>query len=197
MEDVARFLRISRKMNKKEFSRWFDRAWSMYHPSDSSKYVSNVEGFEGSLKLLQDGIDRVGTSVMGIATGVYPIHLLSHQKIPYELFRETDDAYFRTTYRRIEGGGHYFEIFPSGLPETKFYFAVPEYILSKYQESLKRFKMDFLEWIDVPVTLGPIRRVLRFKLDMEWLRSLDEHNRRQRETDEIDARLKAVADAVR
>lgn len=183
VENIAQFIRLTRRANKKEFSTWFEDAWTRNYLGNLDRYLTDRAEFEKNLKTLRDGFDRVNTSVVGIATSVYPIHLLSSHKIPYDLFRETDEAYFRTTYRRTERGGHYFEIFPSDFPDIKFYFTVPEVILSKYRDSMRRFKMDFLEWIDIPVTLEPIRRLLRFKLDKEWLRSVDEHNRRQREID--------------
>lgn len=134
--------------------------------------ATDMLSMKGNLKVLANKVSNVRTSVMGIASGVYPIHLLSFQELPYDSFRETDEAFFRTIYRRTERGGHYFEIYPSNLPEVKFYFTVPEVILSKYRDSMRRFKMEFLEWIDIPITVRGMRRILRFKLDTEWLRSL-------------------------
>jgi hypothetical protein len=193
VEDVAQFIRLTRRANKKEFSRWFEDAWTRNYMGNSDRYFTDRGEFENSLKTLRDRFERVSTSVVGIATSVYPIHLLSSHKIPYDLFRQTDEVYFRTTYRRTERGGHYFEIFPSDLPNITFSFTVPEVILSKYRDSMSRFKMDFLEWIDVPVTLGSIRRLLRFKLDKEWLRSVDEHNRGQRESN---PQIKGLIDSL-
>ena len=172
VEDTAQFIRLARRTNKKKFSRWFEDAWTTNYMDNSDEYITDRGKFESNLKTLRDRFERVNTSVVGIATSVYPIHLLSNEKIPHDLFRETDELYFGTTYRRTERGGHYFEIHPSDLPDIKFYFTVPEVILSKYRDSMRRFKMDFLEWIDIPVTLGSIRRLLRFKLDIERLRSI-------------------------
>lgn len=192
-EDTAQFIRLAKRTNKKKFSRWFEDAWVRNNIDASGGYVADRGRFENSLRVLRDRFERVSTSVVGIATSVYPIHLLSYHKIPYDLFRETDETYFRTIYRRTERGGYYFEIYPSDLPNAKFYFTVPELILSKYRDSLRRFKMEFLEWIDIPVTLGSIRRLLRFKLDKEWLRPLDEQNRRQHE---IDPRTRGLIDSL-
>ena len=58
---------------------------------------------------------------------------------------------------------------PSDFPDLKFYFTIPEMILQRYRDSMIKFKMDFLEWIDIPVTINTMRRVLSFKLDRDWL----------------------------
>ena len=65
---------------------------------------------------------------------------------------------------------YFFELHPSDLPRLKFYFTIPETTLLKYRDSMRRFKMEFLEWIDVPVTIGRMRRILKLKLDRESLR---------------------------
>jgi len=51
-------------------------------------------------------------------------------------------------------------------------FPLSEVILLQYKESMRKFKMEFLEWIDISITVGGMRRILRFKLDIEWLRSI-------------------------
>jgi len=53
--------------------------------------------------------------------------------------------------------------------------------------------MEFLEWIDVPVTFGKMRRILRFKLDLEWLQSINKHTRK---SDEISPRIKAFLESL-
>lgn len=173
IENTAQFLRISKKTNKKEFTKWFEEAWNRHYSTDYigklAEYVTNQERFDSNLQLLQNKFDSVKTSVVGIASGVYPIHLLSYKDIPYDLFRETDEQYFRPTYTRTATGGYFFEIHPSESPDLNFYFTVPEMILQKYRDSMRKLKMDFLEWIDIPVTIGRMRRILKFKLDKEWL----------------------------
>jgi hypothetical protein len=161
-----------KKLSKRRLSRWFKEALTSRHQESLGKYIKDKEGIENSLEKLRSTLNGVNTSAVGVARGIYPIHLLSRDKIPKDLFIRADDAYFRVTYYRTELGGHYFEIFPSDMPQTKFYFTIPEVILSKYRDSMKRFKSEFLEWIDVPVKLDHIRRILRFNLDKEWLRDL-------------------------
>ena len=57
--------------------------------------------------------------------------------------------------------------------------------------------MDFLEWIDVPVTFGSIRRLLRFKLDTEWLESLDNEDRSPPRTNPtLSPRIKGLIDSL-
>jgi hypothetical protein len=171
--DVAQFLKMSRKMDNKQFSKWFEEAWTKHYSDDYgenlTKYAVDPDSFQKNLLLLQGKFDKVRTSVVGIASGVYPIHLLSHKDIPYDLFARTDEQFFRPTYTRTINGGYFFEIHPSDFPDLKFYFTIPEMILQRYRDSMKKFKMDFLEWIDIPVTVKTMRRILRFKLDREWL----------------------------
>lgn len=172
IEELSSSVMLARGRNKREFSEWFERIWSTNYPSRDDRYIIERQKFTDNLRKLKSKFSDVRTSVIGIASGVYPLHLLSYQEIPYDLFRESDDISFRTTYRRTERGGHYFETFPSDFPEVRFYFTVPEIVLSKYTDSMRRFKMEFLEWIDIPVTVKAMRRILRFKLDMQWLRSI-------------------------
>jgi hypothetical protein len=187
IDEVCRFVRLGRRESRRRFSEWFEETWSAHYPPDTHRYVTDRIGFESNLRMLKDRVAHVKTSVVGIASGVYPLHLLSYQELPYDSFRETDEALFRTTYRRTERGGHYFEVYPSNLPNVRFYFTVPEVILTKYTDSMKRFKMEFLEWIDIPITVREMRRILRFKLDREWLSSVDEHSPRRTEHTRLDS----------
>jgi len=170
VEKLSPFVRLPIRANKKRFSEWFERTWSTNEISD--EYSVDRQQYTYSLRALKAGFLKVRTSVIGIATGVYPLHLLSFHALPYDLFANTDETFFRVTYSRTNLGGHYFEVYPSDNPEVRFYFTIPEIILSKYTDSMKRFKREFLKWIDFPITMGGIRRILRFNLDTEWLRSL-------------------------
>jgi hypothetical protein len=172
INQIAHSVSLKKKISKKQLSKWFEDAWDKSYPSNMNGInITNSEQFKNYLKNLRDTFHNVKTSVVGVATSVYPIHLLSNHEIPKNLFRETDEIDFRVRHQTTERGGHYFTIYPLGSPETEFYFTVPEVILSKYRDSIKRFKIEFLEWIDVPITFGSIRRILRFKLDLEGLRS--------------------------
>jgi len=104
-----------------------------------------------------------------VASGIYPLHLLSKQKLPQKIFDENDEVLFKVKYRRTKNEGIFFELYPSNFPDFNLYFTVPRLILEKYRNSIGKFKKDFLEWIDIPITIGKTRRILRFKLDIEWL----------------------------
>lgn len=173
-ENVAQLLKISKKTNRKEFNKWFEEAWrrkySDDYPQNLAKYVVHARRFEDSLGLLQKRLEGVRTSVVGLASGIYPIHLLSYDNVPSELFRETDEQLFRPTYVRTDTGGYFFEVHPTDIPDLKFYFTIPELTLLKYRDSMRRFKREFLEWIDIPMTIRKMRRILKLKLDREWLR---------------------------
>jgi len=57
--------------------------------------------------------------------------------------------------------------------------------------------MDFLEWIDVPVTFGSVRRLLRFRLDRDWLNSLSDNNQSKPEPYSESGRLTGYLDTLR
>jgi len=173
IEDMSVLIRLGRQERTREFQKWFERSWRQYSPRIGNRFVTRAREFLDKLERLKERFTGVRTSVVGIASGVYPLHILSYQELPSDLFRESDEVFFRVTYHRIPRGGHYFEIHPSDFPDLRYYFSVPEVILSKYRDSMRQFKKEFLKWIDLPVTIREMRRILRFKLDMEWLRSVE------------------------
>jgi hypothetical protein len=118
IQDIALLLRISKRTNQKEFTKWFNEAWENQPSEDYehnfAKYVADPEQFGSKLRILNSKFDAIQTSVIGIARDVYPIHILSPNALPYERFKDTDELYFRPTYRRsrIETGSYFFEIYP-------------------------------------------------------------------------------------
>lgn len=133
MHKIAESVSLKKRVNKKKLSKWFEDTWNKNYPSYlNGVNITSFDRFKEGLKNLKEIFHSVKTSVVGIVTGIYPIHLLSKHEIPKDLFKDTDEVYFRVRYRPTERGSHYFEIFPSDYPETIFYFTVPEVILSKY-----------------------------------------------------------------
>jgi hypothetical protein len=134
-------------------------------------YIKTQE-FHNRVEELKSKFNRVKTSYIGMAGSedypIYPVHILSHHEIPSDLFTNSDSAFFRVEYHRLKRGT-YFELYPSDLPEKKFYFTIPEVMLQKYRKSMLSFKKQFLSTIDMPVKLNQIRRILQWKLDMEWI----------------------------
>ncbi|MDW8034654.1 MAG: restriction endonuclease [Nitrososphaerota archaeon] len=98
IEDIAKTISL-KDISKKRLSMWFKEALTNDYQKDLDKYVMDKEKFENSLKRLRYVFHDVQTSVVGVATGVYPIHLLSRDKIPEELFIKTDGADFRVKYQ--------------------------------------------------------------------------------------------------
>lgn len=168
-EDMSRLVRLRKGEETRDFQQWFEESWIRHNPRHPGRFLTHPRDFLNRFQRIKDMFARVRTSVVGIASGVYPLHLLSFNRMPNELFRETDDSFFRVRYYRTERGGHYFEIYPSDMPDTTFNFTIPEVILSRYSNSMRKFKRDFLSWIDLPTTVGNMRRIFRLKLDKEWL----------------------------
>lgn len=101
IENVSRSVTLQSRRSsaraRREFSEWFERRWNAPSMNDSG-YVSNRREFLNHMRSLRETVFGIRTSVIGVATGVYPFHLLSYQEIPYDLFRESDEILFRATY---------------------------------------------------------------------------------------------------
>ena len=122
IEDIALFSRLASSKDKKDFSKWLEDTLTGYtHNQPPNRFLLDREGFEKSAAVLREEFGRIRTSIVGIATGVYPIHLLSYNEIPKGLFRDRDEVNFRTAPRKTENGGFYFEIFPSNSPHKQHF----------------------------------------------------------------------------
>jgi len=130
-------------------------------------------------------------SYFGLASGFYPIAIVSDNKMPLNRFSETDDANIRIYYdydeeinrdetiRRIK-------TFRIEFDNWRGYFQLPEYILEKYIE-MRNFKNGMLDMkeerlrsIDIPMKINGIRRIIRLNLDQSWIDLIREKIRRTR-----------------
>jgi hypothetical protein len=127
-------------------------------------------GFEAPFLKFANLRNRVRTSSIGTASGIYPIHFLSEQEIPWEIFDQRDSVLCRVRYR--EGSENCLEIEPTSLPSYRFYVSIPPEIVVRYRDRMTEFKQQFFQYVDIPVRHGETRRILRFELDMEWLRRI-------------------------
>ena len=137
------------------------------------KILINQSEFEKTFSEIENGIESI-TSVIAIANGLYPIHLLSKEKFPFSLFDKTDVYKAGRIFYR-SGGLDDPLFFILKINNTKFYFSFPMELLKKYDDRIKMIeaKKRFFSTIDIPIkTDRGIRRILTLKLDTEWLDSV-------------------------
>jgi superfamily I DNA and/or RNA helicase len=103
----------------------------------------------------------------------YPIHLLSKQKIPENLFNTGDDSRFRVFLDETPIGLS-FNVVPNEAREVSLQFSLPKYIYTRYlsEGRMLEFKNEFIDRIELPTIVGRIRRILRLNLDREWTMQL-------------------------
>jgi len=110
----------------------------------------------------------------GVASGLYPLMIVSEKELSSELFEETDDLDVKIYY---EYGGRNKEIiyFTVEAKNWKGRFQLPKYIWEKYMNSqdfrirMINMKEQILNQIDIPLKIKGIRRIVRLKLDQSWI----------------------------
>lgn len=126
-----------------------------------------------SLNKLKSILNKICFSAVGIASGIYPIHLLSYHKLPEEIFKNTDEQYCKVYY--TEKTPNVLRIRPIDAPEVELVCSIPREIVLKYTSlEMLKFKRKFFQYIDVPIRIGKIRRILRLSLDEEWVKKLED-----------------------
>lgn len=167
--------RASRK--KADFSRYIDDKlsgrpqkayWSGFiRPQRRSAFGEDFRG-------LLNSIESIKTSVMATAIGKdaeiqYPIHLLSYDAIPEEIFASTDTYLFRVHYSLSENG-LIFRVNPVNT-EVQLYFSLPRSIYQSYfaRQKMLDFKYKFLNRIELPIVIHNMRRIVTLELDTQWI----------------------------
>lgn len=154
--------------NKNRFSEWFYSQLSA--PSKrKSDFVTNKQFFREINRL--KGLFNKITSIMGIASGIYPVHFLSYQKIPEQIFINSDEHDCRIHFEEIE---NVLKIIPNDAPNVELFCSIPRELVLRYTSQMLKFKKKFFKYIDLPIKFGKIRRLLRLNLDERWLRKLEE-----------------------
>jgi hypothetical protein len=144
------------------------------NPSRTFEYDQTFmsRGFEEIFGKYVESVHRMKTSYLATASGIYPVHVLSENEIPWSLFDGTDEANCRIYYR--EGSENCLEIIPEAARQFKFYISVPREMIANYRdrERMLDFKAKFFHYIDLPVLQNEKRRMLRFRLNTEWIDNL-------------------------
>jgi hypothetical protein len=171
--------------NKKMFSEWFKGKLDIPKTNTyNADFIPHQEANAFALEFnrLHDVVNSIQTSAIGMTVGLdpsiqYPIHLLSNQKIPDNLFRDSDDSRFKVLLNETEKG-LVFNVIPNQARQVNLQFNLPKYIYTRYlaKGQMLEFKREFIDRIELPMKVGNIRRILRLNLDREW--AMDLMNRR-------------------
>ena len=187
MEIVIDSINLTKSVKElKDYEKWIKTIFTgnrqiLY--GDNFVKKGDLHRFSEGINQLRQELDSIETSTIAMIitrnrTIQYPVHILSYQRIPEELFRTSDEQRFRVHFTETPRG-LLFELRPVEAPQVRLYFSLPRDIYRRYFEEgrMPEFKRSFLREIEMPMTLGGIRRVLNFKLDLEWIRGLEEQNR--------------------
>jgi hypothetical protein len=124
---------------------------------------------------LHGSIERIKTSAIAIAIGEslevrYPIHVLSYDSIPGNIFAESDTHLFRVHYSTSDNG-LIFRVNPIDT-QVQLFFSLPRSIYEDYfsRRRMLDFKEKFLRYIELPMIIRKLRRIVTFELDTEWTR---------------------------
>lgn len=122
----------------------------------------------------------------GIISNVYPVVITSNESLPFQRFSETDEVEIRLSY---EADQQHKEVYGFNIrfDSWRGKFQLPRYIWEQYAkrpdfiDAMIKMKLEKLNYIDIPLKIEGKRRIIRLKLDRNWLENLSSrHNRRRR-----------------
>jgi hypothetical protein len=171
---------LSASRSKADFEKWMsERLTQQFRRTYRSRFVLDQtrDDFTTEFNHLHRDLNSIQTSAIAMAVGQepsiqYPIHMLSYERIPDNVFIEKDDHLFRVYYTETRRG-LFFRVVPAETrPPVNLLFSLPRHIYTRYfaERRMIDFKMKFLNHIELPTTIGGLRRILRLNLDQEWVR---------------------------
>lgn len=109
----------------------------------------------------------------GLVSKRYPAAIVSEDRIPLEMFRETDIQVVEYGYAEQDRGTG-IDHFTIRLDDYRAEFQLPQYVWENYMNQggasrMLELKEQHLSRIDIPVRDGNIRRIISFELDEQWL----------------------------
>ncbi|MEW6447668.1 MAG: hypothetical protein AB1426_06225 [Bacillota bacterium] len=132
---------------------------------------------------LRDILFEIKFSAVGLAAGGFPVHLVGTQEFPRKAVAERDQVECHIYHEQ----GNPFHV---RLVDRVWsaYFSVPEVMMSKFlanREMMVEFKGRSLSFIDIPIKINGMRRIIRLELDPKWLEQVrktakDRQSRKQR-----------------
>jgi len=123
--------------------------------------------------ILQPLLDIKG-SYYGALQGRWPVHLLSREDLPEQIFSGRDEV--RCRIRRINGIWGFEPI--EGKRSFRLEFSLPDQIARLIgeaepdQEQIANIKEDCFSFVDITGKIGGILRNVRFSLDRTWMEAV-------------------------
>lgn len=165
---------------KAAFCRWIsDKLTQPLQRTSRDRFVhaQTLDNFVNVFSQLHHDLNSIETSVIAMVVGrnpaiQYPIHMLSYEKIPEEIFSEKDDHLFRVYFTETPRG-LFFQVVPVETRRpVNLLFTLPKQIYARYfaERKMLGFKEKFLDHIELPTTIRGVRRILRLNLDREWIK---------------------------
>lgn len=143
--------------------------------NDISNYDIKWTEEEGNMNRFYDLIGNIKTSILGLAMGHMPLHIVSEQKFPEFPFAENDTQNVEISYR----GEEIPEEMDLKLNEWTGHFRIPKEMYSWLfnhptlnKIDILRAKEQFLGYIDIPIYFneGKIKRIIKLKINEPWLK---------------------------
>ena len=170
----------------------FTKPAQMYAYAQGVYLIYAPEALE-DVEIQADLLKKKGTSALtydtnrfyyfGVAAGVHPVLITSNTELPLDLFKDTDAIPVKITYLYMnEEWGREMKSFKIKLekesrPMWEGRFYLPEYTWQRYLnasdflDKMKNAKPDIVPYIDIPMKIKNIRRIIRLTLDEKWLKS--------------------------
>ena len=175
---------LLQKTRKNSLNGFYENLRNPLQQNYQSDYVPNDKTilFATSFGDLHNDLNLIQLSAVAMVTGEnpaiqYPVHMLSKEKLPEDLFTTTDTQRFRVYFTQTPQGLS----FEATLPQREFslFFNLPNYVYQQYfaENKMLDFKMKFIKTIELPIIIQGIRRILKLDLDTEWIKRQRDNNR--------------------
>jgi hypothetical protein len=162
-----------------KFKTWIHAKTEDPHGASADDQEFQSTGPKEELSKYSESMNKITVSYLATASEIYPIHMLSENEIPWNLFVDTDETSCKIHYHGRSR--NCLEIVPMGDERSSFYASIPGDVLVNYRDRLLEMKAKFFDHVDFPVLQNGKRRILRFNLDTEWIDGLKRRRRRNLE----------------
>ncbi|MBU2445356.1 MAG: hypothetical protein KJ666_07250 [Bacteroidetes bacterium] len=124
---------------------------------------------------IKNNFNRIKGSYFGMLQGRYPLHLISEKPLPASLFAETDEIQCKIySYNRSSWYFSPSQVNPNSPNYFKLEFNLPKEIAHVIYElndrtEIANIKRERFSFIHLSGKIGGIQRMIKLKLDEDWL----------------------------
>ncbi len=143
----------------------------------NNNQISDIfsEGGQNKIRGIRNNFRRIKGSYFGMLQGRYPLHLISERPLPPSLFAETDEV--RCRIYSYDRRAWYFSpshIDPNSPNYFKLEFNLPKEIAHVIdglndRTEIANLKRERFSFIHLSGKIGGIQRMIKLKLDEDWL----------------------------